>query len=72
MLAAARFDASISVVRLDKVKTAVRGLGSAAAAVMVLTITVVLIYLVKSALGINIFPGHSPLLHAALYTLVQG
>ncbi|MEQ1576440.1 MAG: hypothetical protein ABL894_02200 [Hyphomicrobium sp.] len=30
------------------------------------------LYLVKSALGINIFPGHSPLLHAALYPLVHG
>lgn len=30
------------------------------------------LYLVKSALGINVFPGHSPLLHAALYALVWG
>ena len=30
------------------------------------------LYLAKSALGINVFPGHAPLLHAALYTLVWG
>lgn len=30
------------------------------------------LYLLKSALGINIFPGHAPLLHAILYPLVHG
>ena len=30
------------------------------------------LYVVKSALGINILPGHVPLLHAALYPLVRG
>ena len=30
------------------------------------------VYIAKSALGINVFPGHAPLLHAALYTLVWG
>lgn len=30
------------------------------------------LYLVKSALGINIFPGHAPILHAMLYPLIHG
>jgi hypothetical protein len=30
------------------------------------------LYLVKAALGINVFSGHVPLLHTTLYPLVRG
>jgi hypothetical protein len=30
------------------------------------------LYLLKSALGINVFAGHLPVLHALLYPIVRG
>ena len=51
---------------------AARILGLAVVACTVFAAGICALYLVKSALGINIFSGHSPLLHAALYPLVHG
>lgn len=41
-----------------------------ASALMALALTLAALYLVKSALGINLLPGPSPL-HASLYHLVR-
>ena len=30
------------------------------------------LYMIKSALGINVFAGHLPVLHALLYPIVRG
>jgi hypothetical protein len=46
--------------------------GWALAVMALLLAGVVGLYLIKSALGINVFAGHSPLLHAKLYPLVRG
>ncbi len=45
-------------------------MGTLAAATIIMAVCA--LYLAKSALGINIFPGHSPLLHAAFYPFVRG
>lgn len=49
-----------------------RAIGRAFAVLALLLAAIIGLYLIKSALGINVFSGHSPLLHAALYPLVRG
>lgn len=62
------FDANSGALLAGRARLVGRGL----AVLALLAAAVVGLYLVKSALGINVFPGHSPLLHAALYPLVRG
>lgn len=50
----------------------VRGAALGFVLLIVAAVGISALYLAKSALGINVFPGHAPLLHTALYTLVWG
>jgi hypothetical protein len=59
-------------VSIDQLLAAVRGFASALILGAGLIVLAAAVYLLKSALGINVFSGHSPLLHAALYPLVRG